>query len=257
MSIPPKAEAAVEVLRERGWEIFHAPPAPVEFAKHADADGLLNDLEHIPHAFVIASVCDCQDLAERVWRIPHELGQRIGSLDMEVLVDRSEADILRAFTEPQPLHRFPQIMAGVTYAALQRIVYEFAGDASELWSGSPSSAALIFGLLGFHGVGIKIASMAANILVREMKVPVSDMYSLDVSPDVHVRRVFRRIGLIGDEASVEEVIYAARAVSPEYPGVLDLGAWEVGRRWCHPASAACKTCYLGACCPRVGLRTWS
>lgn len=80
-----------------------------------------------------------------------------------------------------------------------------------------------------------------------MKVPVSDMYSFDVSPDVHVRRVFRRIGLIREEASVEEAIYAARAVSPEYPGVLDLSACEVGRQWCHPTSAACGKCYLGAC----------
>jgi endonuclease III len=86
---------------------------------------------------------------------------------------------------------------------------------------------------------------------------VSDMYSLDVSPDLLVRRVFRRIGLIGGEASVEEVIYAARAVSPEYPGVLDLGAWEVSRQWCHPTSGACGNCYLGACYARVGLETWS
>ncbi|HTP25091.1 MAG TPA: hypothetical protein VMK12_05445, partial [Anaeromyxobacteraceae bacterium] len=244
MSIPSPARAPVETLRSRGWEIFTAPRALVVFTGDEGPDGILNDLERYPHAFVIASVCDRQDSAERVWRIPHEPGQRIGSLNFEDLVALSEEEVAAAMTEPSPLHRFPQKMAVVTYRALQRIADLYDGDASRLWSGVPSSAALIFGFLGFYGTGIKIASMAANILVRE-KVPVSDKYSLDVSPDVQVRRVFQRIGLVGPGPSDEQIIYAARAVSPDYPGVLDLGAWEVGRQWCRPNGALCQACYLG------------
>ena len=253
MSIPSPARAAVETLRDRGWEIYTAPASPVRFTGDAGADALLNDLEQYPHAFVIASVCDRQDSAERVWRIPYELGQRIGSFDFAALVALSGEEMAEAMVGPPSLHRFPQKMAVVAYRALQRIADLHEGDASRLWSGTPSSASLIYGFLGFYGVGLKIASMAANILVRDMKVPVSDMYSLDVSPDVHVRRVFRRIGLIGPEASVEEIVYAARAVSPDYPGVLDLGAWEVGRQWCRPTGALCQACFLGGGCPRVGL----
>lgn len=95
--------------------------------------------------------------------------------------------------------------------------------------------------------------MAANILVRELKVPVSDKYSLDVSPDVQVKRVFRRVGLISQNAGEEETIYAARAACPDYPGVLDIGAWEIGRQWCRPQNPPCGDCYLEAACPRLGV----
>ena len=253
MTTSPSTSAAVEVLRERGWEIFAAPAAPVEFTGEAAPDALLNDLEGYPHAFVVACVCDRQDSAKRVWRIPYELGQRIGSNDFADLADLSEAEVAQAMAEPQPLHRYTNVMAVVVYRAVRRIAEDYAGDASRLWSGSPSSAALISGFLGFHGVGVKIASMAANILVREMKVPVSDMVALDVSPDVHVQRVFGRIGLTGAGASPEAIVYAARSVSPDYPGVLDLGAWEIGRQWCRPSAALCEACYLGTACPREGL----
>jgi endonuclease III len=253
VSIPPSARAAVETLRNRGWEIFRAPASPVRFTGDAGPDSLLNDLEHYPHAFVIASVCDRQDSAERVWRIPYELGLRIGSNDFAALAALSEAEVAQKMAEPRPLHRFTNVMAVVVFRAVLRIRQQYQGDASRLWGGSPSSAALISAFLGFHGVGVKIASMAANILVREMKVPVSDMAALDVSPDVHVQRVFGRIGLTGVGASPEEIVYAARSASPDYPGVLDLGAWEVGRQWCRPTGALCQACYLGDGCPSVGL----
>ncbi len=91
--------------------------------------------------------------------------------------------------------------------------------------------------------------MATNILAREFKVPLADYYSVDVSVDVQVRRVLGRLGLISPEDSVEQVIYRARALHPEYPGLLDFPAWEVGRNWCKPRNPSCGLCYMRPLCP--------
>jgi endonuclease III len=91
--------------------------------------------------------------------------------------------------------------------------------------------------------------MATNILARDFKVEFSDYYSVDVSADVHLRRVFTRLGLISEGASVEEVIYRARALHPEFPGLMDLPAWEIGRKWCRPSNPRCGECYMLEACP--------
>ncbi|MFN8524830.1 MAG: hypothetical protein U0821_17170 [Chloroflexota bacterium] len=91
--------------------------------------------------------------------------------------------------------------------------------------------------------------MAANILARAFKTPLSDRFSIDISADVHVRRVFTRLGLIEHDASNEELIYRARELNPAYPGVFDLPAWEVGGTWCRSRTTDCAACYLSQWCP--------
>jgi hypothetical protein len=123
------------------------------------------------------------------------------------------------------------------------------GDASLIWSGVPSSAEVVFRFLEIHGVGPKIATMAFNILARNFKVKFKDYYSIDISADVHIKRVFHRLGLTSKSASTEEVIYKARALHPEFPGVLDFPCWEIGRSWCRPQKPTCEECYMGEVCP--------
>jgi len=98
-----------------------------------------------------------------------------------------------------------------------------------IWANRPASAEVIYRFLEFRGVGPKIATMAANGLARHLKIPFSDYFSIDVSADVHVRRVFARLGLTGRGDTIEAVIYRARVLHPEFPGLLDLPAWEIGR----------------------------
>jgi len=66
--------------------------------------------------------------------------------------------------------------------------------------------------LEFYGVGLKIPTMAVNILVRQFKVPLRDYCAVDVSIDRQVRRVITRLGFVPEGASDPLLIYAAREI---------------------------------------------
>ena len=101
--------------------------------------------------------------------------------------------------------------------------------------------------------------MAANLLARLFKIEFSDKYSIDVSPDVHVKRVMKRMGLIDitdDKSSnkeINKVIYKARELHPSFPGIIDFSVWEIGRNWCKAKKPNCKKCKVCDMCPKVGV----
>ena len=103
-------------------------------------------------------------------------------------------------------------MSEYFHSAVRIIQVRYNGNASLIWEGRPSSAEVVYRFLQFPGVGPKIATMATNILARDFKIPLSDYYSIDVSADVHVRRVFHRLGFTPEKATTEEVIYKGRAL---------------------------------------------
>jgi len=185
--------AAILVQKSEGY--VRAKRSHVEFSKNSDADALLNDLENYPHAFVLACIMDRQMKAERAWLIPYLVGQAVGGFSFERLQAVSARDIRKVFME-QRLHRFPELMSRNFHAAIGHIRNSYGGDAGRIWRDSPSSAKVVFRFLQFKGVGTKIATMATNILARRFTIPFADYYSVDVSADVHVRRVFRRLGLV-------------------------------------------------------------
>jgi len=168
---------------------------------------------------------------------------------MQRLRRLTDADVLEAFSKPTPLHRYTAEMSRNFQFAIQLIATKYRGDAARIWADQPSSAELVYRLLEFRGVGPKIATMAANILARQFKVPLRDHYSIDVSADVHVKRVFERLGLVGANADVNQVIFRARSLSPKFPGLLDFPAWEIGREWCRPKRPRCQECYMRRLCP--------
>ena len=236
-------------LIEHGQTLFRAPKQPIPFTREPQADALLNDLDNYPHALVLACVMDRQIKAERAWLIPYLISKKIGGFSMEKLIALSPDDVNHLMKEPEPLHRFVDIMSAHFYSAVQRIKNNYGGDAALIWKGEPSSAEVVYRFLAFEGVGPKIASMAANILARELKIPFSDYYSIDISADVHVRRVFSRLGLCPTAATVEQVIYKARALYPKFPGMMDMPCWEIGRNWCKSRIPLCGDCYMNDLCP--------
>jgi uncharacterized HhH-GPD family protein len=236
-------------LVEQGQTLFDAPRQLIQFTRVPEADALLNDLTDHPHAFVLACVMDRQVKAEKAWLIPYRISGKIGGFSMQKLRLLSPDDVHDLMSEPEPLHRFIDKMSGFFHLAVQRIWTQYSGDAARLWTAKPSSAEVVYRFLEFDGVGPKIASMAANILAREFKITFADYFSIDISADVHVRRVFARLELCAADATAEQVIYKARALHPEFPGMMDLPCWEIGRNWCKPHNPVCAGCYMKSLCP--------
>ena len=235
------------ILVRRGEDLFNASPCFVVFTKNRAADELLNDLTNHPHAFVLACVMDRQIKAERAWAIPYRLAQELGGFSFNRLLSVSAEEFRRLFVS-RALHRFPEIMSQNLHRAIKHINSAYGGQAARIWQDQPSSAEVVFRFLQFPGVGPKIATMATNILARDFKVPLADHYSIDISADVQVRRVFWRLGLVGEDASAEAVIYRARALHPQFPGLMDFPAWEIGREWCRPTVPQCGSCYMRHVC---------
>lgn len=241
--------AITSLLIEHGQLVFSGPQEFVAFTQIREADELLNDLQGHPHAYVLACVMDRQIKAEKAWVIPFRFAQKLGTFAFSRLAALTLDEVRDLMTKPEPLHRYTEGMSKNFHAAVGLIEKKYNGDAAEIWEGEPSSADVVYRFLEFQGVGPKIATMAANILARHFKVRFKNHYSIDVSADVHVRRVFARLGLTDPEDSLEAVIYRARALHPEFPGLFDYPTWEIGRTWCRPQTPLCSDCYMKEVCP--------
>jgi len=240
-------EKIVNILIEKGNELFKQTYKHIEFTKDKESDKLLNNLKDFPHAFFLACVMDRQIKAERAWLIPYEISEEIKSFEFLRLLRVNQEDIIEMF-ERKSLHKFNKVMGENFYLAIQKIHNNYQDNVSNIWKGNPRSATIVRRFLEFNGVGIKIATMAANILARDFKIPMKDYINIDISPDVHVKRVFKRLGFISKDASNDELVYCARELNPMYPGIFDLSCWEIGRYWCRPNKPICKKCYLNSFC---------
>ncbi|MEK7309483.1 MAG: iron-sulfur cluster loop [Planctomycetota bacterium] len=240
----------VRTLIKRGNELFNKPFEAGDFTGNKDANDLLNDLARFPHAYVLACLMDRKVKAERAWIIPYRISQELGGFEFQRLL-KADSDNITNIFKNKGLHIYNDMMAEIFMSGVKLINDKYEGNASKIWSGNPSSATVVRRFLEFDGAGVKIATMATNILARDFKIPLRDRMFIDISPDVQVKKVFTRIGFIPKDASNDDLIYCARELYPEYPGIFDLSAWEIGRKWCSNKKPTCNECYLDADCPKI------
>ena len=233
------AQGTAELTAPRGHVSFTGEPAP---------DKLINDIDGHPHAFVLAALVDRQVDAKIAWRLPHKVEERVGSFEIADLAKLSTSDWVRVLREPTALHRFIETMADVLHSGVDRIVKTYSGDAGLIWIGNPSSKTVVDRFLAFHGAGPKIATMAANILVRYFHVRMSDYRQIDISADVQVCRVMSRLGFVSKDPNVGAVVHVARELHPAFPGIFDLAVWDIGRSICRPVNPRCPECPLNDLC---------
>ena len=249
-----KEEAIRSRLVKRGLDKYKAPPYFVEFTGDSEADAMINDLRTYPHAFVIACVANRQIKGELDWAVPHRLKQRLGHFWMSRLLKLTLKDLEAVTSKPEPVEGFTPEMCENVHRAVTHIDSRYEGDATRIWSDRPPSGELVYRFLEFRGVGPKVANRAANILARQFRIPLADYYSIDISADTHVKRVFTRLGLVPKSAPAEHFVFKARALHPEFPGVLNLPGWEIGSNWCKQRVPLCQGCYMNDLCPTASLK---
>ena len=245
----------VSKLVQEGRKLFKKPRNTIvqfvrnqRYMQRYEADKLLNDFDKYPHAFVIGCIADKQVDADIAWLTPYNIFSQVDSFEISDLAKIPLNHFENIMDNAKPKHRFHKMIAEEILYGIKHIIKDYSGDASKIWAKQPSCKIVTKRFLKFKGIGPKISSMATNILARDFKIPFSDYSCIDISADVHVRRVFTRLGLCSEGASIDDVIKTARILHPEFPGLMDLPTWEIGRYVCHPTSPKCNECYMKSEC---------
>ena len=201
-----------------------------------------------PFAFLVAVAFDRGMLWYKAWQIPAEIDRK-GLLDPELLASMTRGQLVSLFDELPVRPRYGSQQGARTLSDAARLVHgRFGGNAAAIWErASPVDVEKT--LQEIYGLGPGIASMTTRILHDDFACFSGQERQIDVKPDVHVLRVFRRAGLTESESD-NEAVRAARRLNPEFPGALDWPAWQIGQRWCHAREPQCDACPLTNVCPR-------
>lgn len=230
----------------------------LEFAKKVNAEELVPVLEKgaakvitDPFAFALAGVLDRGTKAEVIWTIPYYIKKQVGELSPFFFANASIEDIGEVFRK---LPKKPRYVSDAPYTVKelsQIIVNEHNGQTQKMWE-NRSSKAVKATFERIYGVGPGIASMIILLLERWFKVYFDDIDHriMDVKPDVHIIRVFMRLGFIS-EATSAAALNAARRLNPGFPGALDSPAWYIGRNWCTASMPKCNQCPMKEVCPKI------
>lgn len=50
------------------------------------------------------------------------------------------------------------------------------------------------------------------------------------------------------DASIESIIYKAKELCSEFPGIIGFSCWEIGRSWCRSHNPNCGDCIIQSEC---------
>lgn len=216
-----------------------------DLLKQEEKEFILNDL----NAFIIGLISDQSVKAEIAWSLPYKLANRLGTFDFNEIIKKYDAtNIETAIKEKPALHRYPNRMSLYIYEAIKRIISNYNSKAENIWNGKTAEQ-IVNELEQFKGISHKKASLGTLILVRDLCANIIDKENIDIAYDIHIRRLFLRLGLV-DEDIQEKVLEAAKKLYPDFPGKLTTAFWTLGREVCRPTDPACLICPLFEVCDK-------
>ena len=230
-----REQQIARILSHLFWEHMVDPyPTPFESAEQANR-------------FLVSLISNRGIQWERSLIFPDEILMRSGHNEiLDCCLSLGVDGLIDVISAKPALHRWITPLSEAVYLAMRTVQDTHEGDVRNLWNDRPEGKETQRRLRSFKGIGDKISALGTRQLALTFGVELADgLSSIDVSPDVHVMRVFRRLKLIDDD-DPQSVIATAQKLSKE--SVTMDGAWVVGMWWCHASSPSCGTCPLWLYC---------
>ncbi len=217
---------------------------------------------NVANSFLLGVMLDRSVKAAQAWKAAEWICSALGDSEDPAVLWTTLRDLepvrLRGFLRygygGVAFHRHYKTFARLLPQAANHILENYGGDPRRIWNGQRDTEIVRNRLDDIPAIGGALAKMAVLILARNHGLlgGRTARRQLDVKPDIHVQRVFRRAGFV-ERASPDEVVQAARRLSPDFPASLDAPAWEIGSKWCRPQRPRCSECPLDKTCPRIGV----
>jgi len=214
------------------------------------------------NSFLLGVMLDRNIPFQRAWDGGEWIADAVGDESDVTVLWKSLRDMepkrLRGFLRygfgGQAFHRHYKTFARTLPKAAVHILENYGGDPRRIWNGQRDISVVRQRLDAVPNIGQGLANMALLHLVRNCGLLGGKKArpQLDLKPDIHVRRVFYRGGLVSKGCSDQDLIRAGRDLAPGFPAALDAPAWDIGRLWCRPNRPKCAECPIGSVCPRVG-----
>lgn len=216
------------------------------------------------NTFLVGVMFDRSVEAERAWEAAEWFNDCLGDpedvtalwKELVTMERKRLLGFLRYGYGGSAFHRHYRTFARQLPKAASLIIKEFGGDPRRLWRAQRNIQQVRENLEKIPGIGPALSRMAVLNLARNYGLlgGRAALAELDIKPDIHVMRVFKRAGLISKNASTTEAIETARGLSRRYPAALDAPTWEIGREWCRPRKPSCNTCPISQECPKLLLQ---
>jgi endonuclease III len=208
-------------------------------------------VETDPYAFLMAVCLDRGTKAQVIWTIPYDMKMKLGHLDPQLIYEMSLEELTELFSQLPRKPRYLNDAPKSVYDLTRFVVEKCSGDASLVWEGRRAADVNRI-LRSIHGVGPGIANMGVLLIEKAFGVRFRDLErsGMDIKPDVHTVRVLYRLGA-SDAQTVEAALESSRRMNPSFPGGLDGGLWEVGRRWCFASNPNCRDCPMNQDCAKL------
>ena len=215
------------------------------------------------NSFIVGVLLDRQINAQRAWDAANWIVESIYDKDSRfweaviTLEPRRLNGFMRYGWGGKAFHRNWRTMARNLLKCAEIIIDKYDGDPRKIWNNERCISSVRKRFEELPGIGEALSRMAVLILARNYGLlgGKSALPKLDVKPDVLLKRVFKRTGLVPSNPSFEDFLKAARKLNPEFPAALDPPAWDIGRTFCTPRAPKCEECPLDRRCLKVGL--WS
>ncbi|WP_110181535.1 HhH-GPD-type base excision DNA repair protein [Nocardioides solisilvae] len=123
-----------------------------------------------PFALLAGMMLDQQYPMEHAFRGPAKVLDRLGTLDPAAVASADPEQFAALCATPPAVHRFPGSMAARLQELARRVVEEYDGDASRIWTDAGSGRELLRRMVALPGFGKQKAQIFVALLAKQCGV---------------------------------------------------------------------------------------